>query len=517
MKALSPVVEAHVGKPGPASGAASSPTRPIDWVLSDSLLRFSLVLAFYTAASAGGNAFNRAAAASDIVWPANGLLLAFLLPIARRYWTSYLAASIVLNIVVHLFFHYSFSRSLLFSIANTIEILIAGLLISDDGIRPDLTNLRTLARFLGFGVLLAPIASTGFLEMVLTLWTYPRHPHLLLDWVVGDVMGMALMTPLILAIDKPGLARIFAPARRWETLAILFGIGALSTAVFLQTALPIDFLILPALLFAVFRLRAAGGALAIVFLAAPAVFLIVLPHGALSISGVALKHHGSFILQLFLCVCVVLVYAIEAAFGSRDKLFEEMTSASHEADAAATHDYATGLANRASFERQLARNWQSAMRDQSPLSLLIVDIDHFKLYNDHYGHLAGDECLRRIAAILAGSSKRSTDTVARYGGEEFALLLPRSNASGAMILSERIRQAVADAQLPHLPYTAGIVTVSIGIATMIPVLDEDSSHLIHCADRALYEAKKNGRNRSESWEACMEAEIDQPEPQPQPR
>jgi diguanylate cyclase (GGDEF)-like protein len=513
MKAISPAVEAPPG----TSGSTSLPTRALDWVRPDSFFRLGLVLALYALASVGGYFLNHVITISDILWPANGLLLAFLLPIARRYWTSYLAPSIVINIAAHLVFHYSFNRSLLFSVANTIEILIAGLLINHgDGIRPDLTHFRTLVRFVGFGVLLAPIASTTFIEAVLILWTYPRHPHLLTSWVIGDVMGMALMTPLILAMDKRGLARIFTPPRLWETLVILFGVGGLSTAVFFQPALPISFLLIPALLMAVFRLRATGGALAVAVIAAPAITLIVRTHGAFSISGVAINHHGCFLLQLFLCVCVVTVYAVEAALSGRDKLLDDTTSVS-EADAASMQDYATGLANRVYFDRQLARNWQNALRDQSPLSLLIVDIDHFKLYNDHYGHLAGDECLRRIAAVLAGSSKRSTDTVARYGGEEFALLLPRSNASGAMILAERIRQAVADAQLPNIPYTAGIVTVSIGIATMDPNSDENPAQFIQRADRALHEAKKAGRNRTKAWKSLTETQIEHSELQTEAR
>jgi diguanylate cyclase (GGDEF)-like protein len=185
-------------------------------------------------------------------------------------------------------------------------------------------------------------------------------------------------------------------------------------------------------------------------------------------------------------------------------MHKEITAAFHEADAKATQDYATGLANRFTFDRQLAIEWQNAARQKASLALLMVDIDHFKLYNDHYGHLAGDDCLRRIAEILAGSALRASDTVARYGGEEFAVILPRASTQAAIALAERVRQLVADAQLPHMPYTAGIVTVSIGVAAMQPDTAVNETILIQCADRALYAAKRAGRNRVEAWQSRLD-------------
>ncbi len=464
----------------------------------------------YLVASWGGNSLTRTPAVADIIWPANGLLLAFLLPIARRHWASYLAASIVINTGVHVVCGFSPSRAVLYTAANTIEVVIAALLVSSrDGSKPDLTKMRTLLRFVFCAVLLAPCASTGFVEMVLAVWTYPRHPELLANWLVGDVMGMALMTPLCLALDRSEFLALLAPRKRWETIGILGAILLLSIAVFTQTGLPIDFLIIPPVLVAVFRLRGTGAALAILLVAAPAVYMTERAHGAFMISGASTDHHGFFILQLFLCVNLVIVYAVNAALGARDRIHQEMTAAFHEADAMAAQDYATGLANRLRFDRQLEREWQNAARQHNSLALLMVDIDQFKLYNDHYGHLAGDECLRRIAAIMAGASLRSTDMVARYGGEEFAVILPRATREGAMALAERIRQSVADAQLRHLPYTPGIVTVSIGVASMRPDNAKDETALIQCADRALYAAKRAGRNRVESSEEeCPSAQDD---------
>ena len=501
MKALSPAVNAGSGRPSESSLL----TRARGIARPDSILRFAFVMLLYLVASWGGNALTRSPAVADLIWPANGLLLAFLLPIPRRYWTSYLAGSIVINIAVHLAFGFSTGRTYLFTIANTVEVLIAAsLLATRDSSKPDLTNLRTLLRFLLFGVLLAPLASTGFVEMAMAIWTYPRHPQVLTNWLTGDVMGIALMTPLFLAIDRNELIALFTPKKWLETIGIFAAITLVSTVVFTQTQLPLDFLIIPLLLVAVFRLRLTGAAIGILLMAAPAIYMTERARGAFMLSGTALEHHGFFILQLFLCVNLVIVYTVNAALGSRDRIHREMTAAFQEADAKATQDYATGLANRFSFDRQLAIEWQNAAHQKTSVALLMVDIDHFKLYNDHYGHLAGDECLRRIANILANSSLRASDIVARYGGEEFAMILPRASAQGAGALAERVRQLVADAQLPHMPYTAGIVTVSIGVAALQPDTAVNETTLIQYADRALYAAKRAGRNRVETWQSRLD-------------
>ena len=503
MKAFTTGEEVYAGSP-----ASASLTSRIKYlVLPDSLPRFGCVLFLYLLAAWGGNALTLTpAAVSDLLWPANGLLLAFLLPIARRYWASYLAASIAINTLVHVFFHFSANRALLFSIGNTIEILVAGLLLAPrEGVRPDLTRLRTLAKFLAFAVFLAPVTSTGFLEIVFTLWASLSRPSILSNWLSSDAMGLALMTPLFLAIESKELKRLFEPEKCLETIAILALVAAVSIAVFTQPGLPLDFLVIPAVLLAVFRLRGTGGSLAIMLVAAPAVYLTERAHGAFSISGASSEHHGFFILQLFLCVNVVIMYAVNASLSATDRLQTEMTDAFHEADAMATTDYGTGLANRLSFDRQLAREWQAAIREQGIISLLFVDVDHFKLYNDHYGHLAGDACLRRIADILANAARRSTDMVARYGGEEFALILPNALSGGAFTLADRILRSVVDAQIPHLPYTPGIVTVSIGVATMRPKPGDEKSGLVRFADHALYDAKRGGRNRISLWDGHYEA------------
>ncbi|WP_020654081.1 sensor domain-containing diguanylate cyclase [Massilia niastensis] len=160
----------------------------------------------------------------------------------------------------------------------------------------------------------------------------------------------------------------------------------------------------------------------------------------------------------------------------------------------ATRDGLTGLANRRCFDETLHAEWTRALRQQQPLSLLMVDVDNFKAYNDAHGHLGGDECLKRVARAVA-SEMRANDLVARYGGEEFAVILPNQSLKGAAIVAERIRCRVEQLQLPCRFATGQHVTVSIGAATAVAGPDNCASQLVAVADAALYRAKHLGRNR----------------------
>lgn len=176
----------------------------------------------------------------------------------------------------------------------------------------------------------------------------------------------------------------------------------------------------------------------------------------------------------------------------RDITDEKMAQAALEQ--LATRDGLTGLANRRCFDETLHAEWARAQRQRQPLSLLMVDVDNFKAYNDANGHLGGDECLKRIATAVA-SEMRANDLVARYGGEEFAVILPNQSLKGAAIVAERIRTRVEQLQLPHSLAAGQRVTVSIGAATALASPEHSASELVATADAALYRAKHMGRNR----------------------
>ena len=161
-------------------------------------------------------------------------------------------------------------------------------------------------------------------------------------------------------------------------------------------------------------------------------------------------------------------------------------------------DGLTGIANRRHFDQTLAHEWARAQRGQTPLSLIMLDVDVFKHFNDHYGHLAGDKCLQALALTLAQTGgRREGDLVARFGGEEFVVLLPASDTQAAMDVAHQIQHAIQAMALPHEGAPFGIVTVSFGVATVVPQRDQAPEELVRRADRAMYRAKQGGRNRIE--------------------
>ncbi|MDP1909871.1 MAG: diguanylate cyclase, partial [Hyphomicrobium sp.] len=164
----------------------------------------------------------------------------------------------------------------------------------------------------------------------------------------------------------------------------------------------------------------------------------------------------------------------------------------------ASTDGLTGLANRRSFDKALVRELARCARDGLPIALLLIDVDHFKSYNDSYGHQEGDECLKRLSHLLRGMARRPGDVAARYGGEEFAVILPNTSADGGQQFAENLRTSVEALNIPHCRSSYGIVTVSIGMACEIPIGGVDSAILQH-ADAALYAAKAKGRNRTETY------------------
>lgn len=159
-------------------------------------------------------------------------------------------------------------------------------------------------------------------------------------------------------------------------------------------------------------------------------------------------------------------------------------------------DGLTGIANRRRFDQTLAREWSRAQRSRQPLALILCDLDYFKQYNDHYGHQAGDACLRQLAQLLERSLRRGGDLAARYGGEEFAILLPDTDVDQATAVAENIREALQQLGLPHeSSLVAQVLTASFGVAALVPGKDNTPELLIEHADKALYAAKAAGRDR----------------------
>jgi diguanylate cyclase (GGDEF)-like protein len=183
----------------------------------------------------------------------------------------------------------------------------------------------------------------------------------------------------------------------------------------------------------------------------------------------------------------------------RDKLLEtthQLDQVNRELMRLSAMDGLTGLANRRHFDSVLRSEWDRGERRRHPVSLLMCDVDFFKPYNDSYGHLQGDECLRRVSSALQFAIRRPCELAARYGGEEFALLLPETNAQQAMEIAETVRSNVERLAIPHGQSPKGVVSISIGVATRVPSAQLSPERLIALADKALYIAKKGGRDRA---------------------
>jgi diguanylate cyclase (GGDEF)-like protein len=194
--------------------------------------------------------------------------------------------------------------------------------------------------------------------------------------------------------------------------------------------------------------------------------------------------------ELTMTVADQLMIAIQ-----QSELYQHLQIANQELQRLAKLDGLTQLANRRHFDQYLKQEWLRLAREQNALSVILCDVDYFKLYNDTYGHPAGDTCLMQIAQAISGAVKRPADLVARYGGEEFAVLLPNTDSDGAVQVVEIIQKKVRQLHLAHIASLVDkYVTLSFGIATIFPSHNGSVQALINTADKALYQAKDKGRN-----------------------
>jgi len=185
---------------------------------------------------------------------------------------------------------------------------------------------------------------------------------------------------------------------------------------------------------------------------------------------------------------------------------KDLNEAKKELEVLTKTDSLTGIANRRHFTEYLDAEWKRAIRDKSSLSLIMIDIDHFKCFNDKYGHLSGDECLKKVARCLQSSFHRSTDLIARFGGEEFVAILP--NTKNPIIPAEQCRLSIENLKIPNEDAsTSSFVTISAGVITITPDETANRAEFERNADRALYKAKESGRNR-----VCSNSDSNHPPP-----
>lgn len=185
-----------------------------------------------------------------------------------------------------------------------------------------------------------------------------------------------------------------------------------------------------------------------------------------------------------------------AAFFALREMQKQLEKTNMELKRLSSLDGLTGIANRRTFDETLTKEWEKAIQLNTPLSLILIDIDFFKPYNDTYGHQQGDDCLCAVAKILSDTSHHPTDLLARYGGEEFVIIAPSTDSTGAAGLTTKLCKAVEGLAIEHKSSKASeVITISAGITTLIPTDKNDISNMVKFADKALYNAKNNGRNQ----------------------
>jgi len=587
------------------------------------VLTISLLVAF--AACAGMNMVGSKLVSA--FWPANGLLLAFILTAPRRHWPIYLLAGAIANVVVHRIVapvEYGLWDAVQISIANAIEITVAAWPFRKTApLRPDLTQIAVLRKFVLFGCILGPSAF-GLWVMMTTrgpfyLYAFAIRFRL---WMMADCVGIALTTPLMLALLDPAIVSLFRGWRLLETFALEFLMAATAVFIFRGIGHPYPLLVLLVLIPVVFRLGLPGAALGMLMVAIIAIHYTFAGQGLF-----AQRFHfldWSLMVQGYCVLLLAMIYGIAAVLGKQSRLEAELRtsesryrvlaetsqdlilrttlegaptyaspsiqrvcgwtaeqliahralpelvhpedrarmalflnslisgsetgslvyrckdrsggyawleayigivfneagepdelvwtirdissrvaqaemlkSEKERAEELAQTDSLTGLYNRRAFDDRYSQAFRQARQSRLPMSLLLMDADYFKSYNDTYGHQKGDECLRQIATVIGECIRQSVDIAARYGGEEFAVVLPNADMVRAQEVAERIRERVAGLDMRHTESEAGWVTLSIGIACAPTGYGHDADALIASADRALYAAKRGGRNRVE--------------------
>ncbi|BCM26178.1 hypothetical protein ZMTM_24370 [Methyloradius palustris] len=395
-------------------------------------------------------------------------------------------------------------------IANIIEVTIAYLIMRESGVSRKLNDLRDVVQFSVAGPLIGSLFGglTGAAIIKSFSANADNYLSIVQVWWLGDALGLMILTPMLLAFLYPK-KQTFQPFQSVDLLVCVITAG-LAGLVFSASNAEIGgvfltpTLLLPSMLYLAARTNLKWTAIGICILSFSLTLLIShgeKPFGDLPMT-LTILHGQEFIFTLSIASMGLATlmshirdhkHHLETRVAERT---EELKIANRQLEELSTTDGLTGIANRRRFDEELQSEWSRAVRSSQPLSLAIIDIDWFKNYNDHYGHQEGDECLRKVAGILASVISRGGDFLARYGGEEFVFIAPDTDVDHAAAIAHKICDAFQAAGLPHELSNYGYVTVSIGVASMIPQQASKPYTLVKAADKALYLAKGQGRNQA---------------------
>lgn len=477
------------------------PSPPAWWVLLLlPLLHFASVKLTFSLAMSPEN--------EVVVWLPNAVLLAALLHWRGQRGMAMAALTFASDVYANLPV-FPVQQAVLLSLCNLGEVTLAWLVMRRLAASPELERIRDFGRFLLAGPLIGALSASLLAGLVLCTLDGVRPPYatLVLLWWFGDGLGLLIYTPLLLSLLRPAERTAVDWPRGAAMMAVTL---AAATFIFTQgdggdlrphVAMTPQLLLIP-LLYVAARCSLRCTALAIALISLGSAWSVTTGHHPF---GDASSHETILRTQEYILTLSTIGMGLAILLGEQralaceleDKVRErtrELEASNRLLAELSTTDSLTGIANRRRFDEALAREWARAQRNGEPLSLGLLDVDYFKAYNDHYGHQAGDECLRRVAGLMSEHVRRAGDLVARYGGEEFAFI---TSGTDAAALAHAVCAALQAEARPHRRSPLGVLTASMGVATRVPDKHDTPDTLFRLADQALYEAKHKGRNRVE--------------------
>ncbi|WP_263384030.1 GGDEF domain-containing protein [Granulicella arctica] len=437
------------------------------------------------------------------IWFSNGLLFAIIIRRPRAIWPWFFLIGLIADTLADVIYGDRFLLALGVSVANSIEVILASLLLTQWFGQPfKLSRLRPLVGFLIVAVVVGPLICSflGTFWLMIFQTTGPWW-QMVRTWYLGDCLGMAIVAPLVYILQRPGFFTVLQPKQLPKTLLSLAIPATATFVVFHHDHDPLIFAIYPALLFVVFRLGFPGAVLSVFVMACTAISLTVTGHGPLMLIPNSTMLHRIVVVQIFLAVGLFTSFPVAALLEQRQRLLASLEKSEARYRELANIDALTGQGNRRAFDERLNAEWLRSNATSQHLAILSIDVDLFKTYNDIYGHLAGDVCLRRIATSIADALLCCPSAkLFRLGGEEFAAVLPGVSAEEALSIADLIRRSVLSASIEHSGSPIGRQSVSIGVASTTPTTDVSVLTLLELSDQALYRAKRLGRNRVEAAE-----------------
>ena len=432
------------------------------------------------------------------IWVVNGIVIAFVLVAPARWKATYFFVGQLANLGVDLALGDPLRYACWFALCNAMEIALTVLVVRHFDSRADIAKRTPFAKIVCFGIVLGPLVSAITAAPLCALLDKHTYFDAVRIWFLADALGAAVSLPLVLFLltRERGIARAVSTHLYDLGLAIL--LVGIALGVFWQTSYPLVFLVFPPLMAMVFRFKLEGAVYGTSILLLMAAAFTAEGHGPFSLALTATTTERVILFQIFGFVVFTTCIPLGFLMQERDRFERNLKEANRRLAEQALLDPLTAVRNRRSFDIELEREWAHAAANGVEISLLYLDVDYFKRFNDSYGHHEGDECLRSVAQALLTSVRASDDFVARYGGEEFVILLSGASEESARVTANRVAEAIFDLRIPHNNSPFGFVTASIGSATACPHDGGDPYRLVRIADDCLYAAKRSGRHRVES-------------------